>query len=159
MRQNKQLTIILPKHLADLPVRVVGGSVRDELVVGIDTPSHASDTESPVKEYAFIWRNNGYLKVSLEDILWVEADRSYSVIHLTNGRSMVVSFNLAVIEKELPPNRFVRIRRSGIVNLTHIESLTGNSLKIGGRLLTIGREYRTAFLDRFIFLGVRRHKK
>lgn len=69
---------------------------------------------------------------------------------------MVLSFHLAIIEKELPVSDFMRIHRSYIVNLKHVVSLIGNSLNINGKLLTIGREYREHLLERFIFLGVRR---
>lgn len=72
---------------------------------------------------------------------------------------MTVSFNLAVIKKELPANDFVQIHRSYVVNLEHVDYMAGNSLKVGDRLLSIGRGYREAFLDRVIFLGVRKSKR
>lgn len=72
---------------------------------------------------------------------------------------MVISFNLATIEKELPNVDFLRIHRSYIINLKHVISLIGNSLNIEGKLITIGRGYREKLLDRFIFLGVRRKNK
>ncbi len=72
---------------------------------------------------------------------------------------MLVSFHLAVIEKNLPSNDFVRIHRSYIVNLKHVTSLVGNSLNIHGKLLTIGREYRDSFHNRFVFLGIRKMDK
>ena len=35
-----------------------------------------------------------------------------------------------------------------------METLVGNSLKIGNELLAIGREYKDALFERVIFLGV-----
>ncbi|MEG0468091.1 MAG: LytTR family DNA-binding domain-containing protein, partial [Mucinivorans sp.] len=101
---------------------------------------------------------NDYLKISLDELVWIEAAGSYSILHLLGGKSMTLSFNLAVIEKKLPQTEFMRIHRSYIVNLQHITSLIGNSLKLGTQLLIIGREYRDKLLDRFVFLGVRRNK-
>lgn len=37
-------------------------------------------------------------------------------------------------------------------------SMIGNSLRIGGKLLPIGREYKEAFYDRVVFLGTRKNK-
>ena len=48
----------------------------------------------------------------------------------------------------------IRIHRSRIVNLRHVETLVGNRLKIGNELLAIGREYKDALFERVIFLGV-----
>lgn len=157
MKQKLLLEITLPESLSDLPVRIVRGTGGRELVLSLT----ASDAESisgdeSERKYAFIWRQNDYLKVSLDEILWIEADKSYSIIHLSGKRELTVSFNIAVIRKKLPEADFIQIHRSHIVNIRHVESLMGNSLKIGNLWLTIGREYRTIVFDRFIFLGVRR---
>lgn len=157
MKQKLLLEIILPESLSDLPVRIVRGPGCKELVLGLT----ASDAEFVSgngfeQKYAFIWRQNDYLKVSLDEIVWIEADKSYSIIHLTGKREQTVSFNIAVVRKNLPETDFVQIHRSHIINIRHVESLMGNSLKVGNMWLTIGREYRNALFDRFIFLGVRR---
>lgn len=159
MSKKQHLIIILPEKLADVPIQIIRSTSREQLTFNL----HPAEDEStapdrPEKRYSFIWRQNDYLKVALNEILWIEADRSYSNIHLSGDRTMTISFNLAVVERELPRNDFVRIHRSSIVNLQHVVSLSGNCLRIDNRLLTIGREYRNALLDRFIFLGVRRSK-
>ncbi len=150
------MVIVLPESLAELPVRIVRGSHNEELVLDI----RSSETETVCngiteKRYAFIWRQNDYLKVELDEIQWIEADGSYSIVHLTGERMMTVSFSLSVVGKDLSANKFVRIHRSHIIHVAHIRSLVGNSVKIGDRLLSIGREYRKRFLADFIFIGTR----
>lgn len=160
MEKKQQLVIIVPEELAEIPVKVLRGSARKELVLCVKPGEEAIlHNECTCRKYSFVWQRDSYEKIALEDILWIEADRSYSVIHLSNGHSMTVSFNLSVIVKDLPENDFIRIHRSYVINLMHVESLTGNCLKIGNSLLTIGREYRDTFLNRFIFLGIRRSNK
>lgn len=158
MKQKQHLVIILPECMAELPVRIIRSSSDKELILNI----RSSEDEESVcikRKYAFIWRREDYLKVALDEIKWIEAAGSYCVIHLTRERNMTVSFNLAVIKKELPANDFVQIHRSYVVNLEHVDYMAGNSLKVGDRLLSIGRGYREAFLDRVIFLGVRKSKR
>jgi len=157
MKKSQCLEILLPEKLADLPVRIIRSPNQEQLVVSIPDKdvSYADRIE---KKYVFIWRRDDYTKVSTDEILWIEAAKSYSDIHLCGDRTLTISFNLAVVERELPGDDFMRIHRSCIVNLRHVVSLMGNSLKIGDRRLTIGREYRPRLLDRFIFLGVRRAK-
>lgn len=157
MKQKLLLEIILPESLSDLPVRIVRGTGGRELVLSLTAPDAEPVSGNGAEwKYAFIWRQNDYLKVSLDEILWIEADKSYSIIHLSGKRDMTVSFNIAVIRKKLPEADFIQIHRSHIVNIRHVESLMGNSLKIENLWLTIGREYRDIVLDRFIFLGIRR---
>lgn len=159
-QKKKQITIVLPDCMADMPVRVVRGNECSEIIVDIrpvDECLMPVEREEP--KYALVWKHLGYVKVALDEIEWLEADRGYTVLHLTGGRSMIISFNLSVIRRELPPDNFVQIHRSYVINLMHIESMMGNCVKVGDRLLNIGREYKAAFIGRFIFLGVRKPKK
>lgn len=160
MRNKKCLLITLPEELADFPIRIVRGTMDERVLLSMETTDgHIGYSEHTHKKYVFVKRQDGYLKISVDEIMWVEADRSYSTMHLTKNRRVTVSFNLAVVEKELPQDDFMRIHRSCIVNLRHVEQLIGNSLKIGDAVLTIGREFRECVLGRFIFIGTRRNKK
>lgn len=161
MKEKQCLIISLPAHLADLPIQIVRGSGQG-LVCSVQRMDEENNIEYSVgedKKYIFIWRQNDYLKLTLDEILWIEAEGSYSRVYLTGNRNMVISFNLAVIEKDLPGSDFIRIHRSYIINLHHVNSLMGNSFIIEGKLLTIGRAYREDVLSHFIFIGVRRKTK
>lgn len=159
MDTKHKLTITLPEEMADLPIIVIKGTEPGKIILASHPEeSGVSFADSAEKKYTFIWKLNGYAKVRLADILWVKAEGSYSTIHLEHGNDMTVSFNLATIGRKLPASDFVRIHRSYIVNLRHVEAMTGNSFRIGGQLLVIGREFREQVLGRFIFLGVRRDR-
>lgn len=156
MKDNQSIIISLPECLAHIPVEIIRHSGCRGIVMDIASKDYAEDTSAHTKEYAFIWRQSDYLKIRLDEIAYIEAGGSYSKIHLADNRSMMISFHLAVIEKSLPDNDFVRIHRSYIVNLRHVTSLIGNSLNVNGKMLTIGRDYRDDFHKRFVFLGVRK---
>lgn len=159
MKEEQCIVITLPECLSHVPVEIIRSSKSKGIVLDIAEKDGSEFVSNHTKEYAFIWRQSDYLKIRLDEILWIEASVSYSKIHLVNNRSMVISFHLAVIEKNLPGNDFVRIHRSHIVNLRHVTSLIGNSLNVKGHLLTIGREYRDDFHNRFVFLGIRQKGK
>lgn len=156
MKEKQLLVIILPAHMEELPVQIIRGAGYKHLVLSVEQEENISFSTTYEKRYAFIWQQNDYLKVALDDILWIEAAGSYSIFHLTGEKTMMIAFHLAVVEKKLPQADFMRIHRSFIVNLRHVVSLIGNSLKIDNRLLVVGRKYREKLSDRFIFLGVRR---
>lgn len=161
MKPKQHLVITLPEALADLPIRLRRGAHCEEMLLDLlpsDAETEVIRIDPAQRKYAFIWHREDYVKVALDEIQWIEADKSYSIIHLTGQRDLTVSFNLAVVRRALPPAEFVQIHRSFVVNLSHIKGLIGNCVKIGIVRLTIGKEYRNAFLDRFIFLGIRRSR-
>lgn len=158
MRTKESLTIILPEEMEDLPVKIIRGTGCRQLVLSVEPQDNVSFSTTYEKRYAFIWQHNNYLKVALKDILWVKAEGNYTKFHLAEGKTMVVAFNLAVVEKRLPQTDFIRIHRSHIVNLQHVVYLAGNSLKIDNKLLGIGKEYRAALFEHFTFLGIRNEK-
>jgi DNA-binding LytR/AlgR family response regulator len=55
---------------------------------------------------------------SLADIEWLEADANYAIFHL-RGEQVRVRMTLNELERTLDPQRFLRISRSIIINLSH----------------------------------------
>lgn len=60
--------------------------------------------------------------ISVEDLLYIEAEGNYLKLHHHTGRDLYRS-TMASIEKELNPNRFLRIHRSYFVNTTFVKSI------------------------------------
>jgi two-component system LytT family response regulator len=88
--------------------------------------------------------------VPVEDVHWFEADGNYVRLHTGSG-SPLVRETLARFERELDPEKFVRIHRSAMVNLACVRELlreaTGDhTLVLGsGARLTVSRSHREAF--------------
>lgn len=160
MESNYQMTIILPEEMAELPVFVVQGSGAQRLVVNVN-PADAGVVfgEKPEEKYLFLQDYGKYLKIAFDDILWIEAEGSYSVFHLKGKRKIMVSTHLAAVERQLSLSDFLRIHRSHIVNLKNVEALIGNCIKIGDKDLNIGREFRKRITDHFVFIKVHRGEK
>ncbi len=64
---------------------------------------------------------NGLLFADVEDLLYLQADSSYTLIFTVQGQRHLVSKNLKEFEKILPPNIFLRIHRSYIINVNKIK--------------------------------------
>lgn len=150
-KKNQCLVITLPESLAEFPVRVETNPDCMGIMLNI-----VPDSENNAK-YLFILNQSVYRKVNRDDVLWIEASGSYSIIHLRDSRPMIVSFNLSTVGRDLPPDDFVRIHRSYIVNMKNVDMLSGNSVWIGGRSFCIGRGYRKAFFSHFVFIGSRKN--
>lgn len=145
---NSEIVIILPSEMKDCPVRVVRGADLEELPVRSNLNSH-------VKQDTLVWYQNGYVHLTLDEIMWIKASSSYCHLYATCNRKFTLSYPLARIEERLPGDTFIRIHRSYLINIRHVKGLSGRSFLIGNQVLKISDEYRKKVFERFIFLGVR----
>ena len=81
------------------------------------------------------------------DIAWIEAAHNYVEIH-EDKRSHLLRETMGGIEQKLPPEKFVRISRSVIVNVDRVKELQPTfygEYKVtlhNGKCLTLSRRYR-----------------
>ena len=63
---------------------------------------------------------NGFVAFFEDEILYIKADGVYSLIHLANGKEVIISQNLGKIEEQLGLPELIKIHRSVIVNANYI---------------------------------------
>ena len=102
------------------------------------TPVEAAD---PEKDHLFVRYKGRFEKVPQSDILWVEADESYSKIH-TEARTYTVTFKLKVMEERLSHPSLIRVHRSYIVNVDKVNAIAENDLLIGNQSIPVSKSYR-----------------
>ena len=57
------------------------------------------------------------------EILYLEADQNYSILHFENGRKSLSAFTLKYLHNKLEINHFLRIHRSYLLNPSFIRSI------------------------------------
>jgi two-component system, LytTR family, response regulator len=60
--------------------------------------------------------------VNVSEILWIEAEDYYVMVHSARGRHMLRA-TLASLEERLDPRMFLRVHRTAIVNLDHVRAV------------------------------------
>lgn len=113
-----------------------------------DTQLLPADCFLPIPGCLFLRNGNSFLKVLFDDILWLEADSNYTIIHTRNGK-FTYSCVLKKFEEKLPSNDFVRVHRSFIVNLKNVTGFEGNLLLIGDKEIPVNRSYKSLVFKRF----------
>lgn len=106
--------------------------------------SSQTDTLEPVKmerEYQYFKVNKEMVKLYLEDILWIESLKDYVRIHTISG-TLVSYLRISYLEEKLPPERFVRIHKSFIIALEHIQAISAMYIRINNEEIPIGRIYK-----------------
>ena len=108
--------------------------------------------ENPSKQSTeiFIKNNSSLVRLKFEDILWIEALENYVVVN-TYKDKFTIHFTMKSITDKIPVDRFVRVHRSFIVNISQIKEIEGNIIVIktetGGKLIPIGKSYKTKLLE------------
>lgn len=63
----------------------------------------------------------GFTVLKLEEIIYCEAERSYSIFHLEGNKTITVSRPLLEYDQVLQDTSFLRIHKSFLINLLHVK--------------------------------------
>lgn len=136
----------------------------DELLAAINKIGHVSSnlvsdtynskTNNPKNDNRLAlptWE--GLIFVSEEEILYCEADRNYTTVHLNNSESILVCKPLNYFEELLPSKAFCRTHHSFLVNTMHIQRYIkgrgGYVIMRNGAKVEISIRLKNNFLERF----------
>lgn len=84
------------------------------------------------------------IKINFDDVLYIEALSTYSVL-VTTAQKHIVYLTLKALSERLPFAHFVRVHRSYIVNVRRIEAIEDNMLKLGQYEVPVGKSYQEEF--------------
>lgn len=106
-----------------------------------ETP--APEISSSFQEvFIYIKSDKKTFKVLLKDILYVESLKDSLVVHTLHQGELLTYQTISHIEKKLPPEKFLRIHRSFIIGLRHLNSFSAVYVHVAGKDLPIGRTYK-----------------
>ena len=87
------------------------------------------------------------LKINFKDVEHIEALNNYIVIH-TPPTNHIIYLTMKEMEAGLPPDKFIRIHKSFIINLDKVTMLEGNIIMIDKLTFPIGVSFKTNLLKR-----------
>ncbi len=108
------------------------------------------ETLSKESTEIFIKNNNSLVRVKFEDILWIEALENYVVVNTFKDK-YTIHFTMKSIAEKMPADKFVRVHRSFIVNMSKVKSIEDNSVIIksesGSKVIPIGKSYKDQLMN------------
>ena len=137
----------LLKPISDERLKDAINKIKDE------NPGISLETKDEVIKYKytdriFIMDKNLIRFILLESISCISAARDYSFIETLDGKKNIIMRSMNDWESRLPHEHFVRVHRSYIVNINHIEKIIRNStssakifLKNHSEPVTLSRTY------------------
>lgn len=95
----------------------------------------------------FVRYKEKMIKIMLGDILYMEADRNYSRI-FTNDREYLLSITLKTIEEKMSLQLFMRIHRSYLINIIHVDEVAESYVMIAKKSIPLGTGMREQLMHR-----------
>ena len=108
----------------------------------LDTLSTPAETKKE-QGFIFVKANKKMVKVFLDEILYIEAQKNYLLI-VTTKESLLSYQSITAMSERLPSDLFVRIHRSFIISISHVDAFTNTSVTINGKELPIGKNYKSS---------------
>ena len=103
----------------------------------------------PEEDHIYLKVEYQLVRVALADIRYVEGLKDYVKVHLASATRPLLSLtSLRGMEEKLPARQFMRIHRSYIVGLNHIQAVGRGTVQIAGETLPVSDGHREAF-DQF----------
>jgi DNA-binding LytR/AlgR family response regulator len=107
----------------------------------------ASDRPFILSDRIFVRQREKMIKIIVADILYIEADRNYCRI-FTKNNEYVLSITLKTIEEKLTNHIFLRVHRSYIVNLSHIDAVADDHVIINQKAMPVSEGLKEKLLQR-----------
>jgi DNA-binding LytR/AlgR family response regulator len=108
---------------------------------------NGEEARSDQDDHVFVKTGGRLVKLNLAELLYVEAQGDYMLLHTPSDKYLVHSTMKAMAER-LPESDFVRVHRSYVVRLDQIKDIEDRSLVIGRAVIPIGATHKDKLMER-----------
>lgn len=98
----------------------------------------------------YVRQGDAFKRIEWSKILYAEGMQNYVKLHFKN-ETLVIHQTMASLEEMLPTGSFFRIHRSYLVNISCIESVSGNRLFVNGRELPVSGQRMSELLNTVVY--------
>lgn len=99
-------------------------------------------------QFLFLKSDYKIRRINFNDILYIEGLKDYVKVFIQNSPKPVLSLSsLKVLETRLPPEKFMRVHRSFIVNLEKIVTIERSRIVFGKEYIPVGDQYKEKFQE------------
>jgi len=110
-------------------------------------------TNSETSDRITVYTLQGFHNLQLKQIIRLQSDSNYTVLHLLDGAKITVAKTLKDYDIQLSEKGFLRVHRSHLVNVTHIQSYLkeegGTILMSDDSKVEVSRRKKSKFLAKY----------
>lgn len=113
--------------------------------IAVSNYSNKPDSQQPI-EFIMVKDGYDYIKVFLDEIVFIQSDQNYAVLELKNGKKLMVRSTLSEMLEKLPERQFLKINRSTIINIQYVTTVQTEKVLIGKIDFSISKPIREEIL-------------
>lgn len=114
----------------------------DRFTQAVDKAKRRMGHDTGDSKIIIVKQDYNNIRISTDNIRYIEAMENYSKIHLKDGKISVAHHTLKNLMSMLPENLFIRIHKSFLAPVNDIESFTRGSVRLKDDIsLPVGRQY------------------
>ncbi|MDP3441423.1 MAG: LytTR family DNA-binding domain-containing protein, partial [Ignavibacteria bacterium] len=108
--------------------------------------NYQKESVKTTANHLFVKSDYKLIRIGLDDIKYIESQHEYIEIHMVNSNPVMTQLSLKSIEEQLPPDRFMRVHRSYIVNLAKVSVIERNRIVFDGKVyIPVSEQYKEKF--------------
>jgi len=109
--------------------------------------SHTSSNKNDsLSSEMYIRQGDSFIKIVWEDILYVESMQNYLKLHFED-KYFIIHQTMSSLEELLPKDSFFRIHKSYLVNISHIDLVSGGRIFVKGKELPLSKHKKNDLLN------------
>lgn len=109
--------------------------------------SKSADVQSS-QDHLFVKSGYKLVRIELSDIKYIESMHEYVRIFLLNDKPVMTLASMKSIEEQLPPEKFLRVHRSFIVNTARIKVIERNRIVFDNNVyIPVSDQYKAKFQE------------
>jgi len=94
----------------------------------------------------FVRNHEKMVKIIIKDIYYIEAERNYCRI-FSKDKEYLLVMTLKDMSEKLPQGQFVRVHRSYIVNVAHVEEVAISHIAVDKKAIPISKSFRNDLMN------------
>lgn len=114
-----------------------------------ETSNNTENDTSVTDRTLFIKSDGKLVKINLAELHLIEGVKDYVKLWVGDQSYMVHSTMKNMEEQLAVYTNMLRVHKSYIVNISHVQEVDGNMLKLGNQTVVVGNTYKDAFSEAF----------
>ncbi len=138
--------ITFPRFLSAVE-RIRNHNVTKESISAI-----SSETKSIYKDEIFVNTDKRLVRISVDKICVVEAKGDYILVKMEDQKVHIVRSRFKNMEERLSPDKFIKVHRSYIINISKIVDIEDSSILVNNEIVPISRSHRSEVIEKLNLL-------
>jgi len=112
------------------------------------TVNNQKESIRTTANHLFVKSDYKLIRIGLDEVRYIESQHEYIKIHLVNSNPVLTQLSLKSIEELLPSDRFMRVHRSYIINLSKVSVIERNRIVFDGKVyIPVSGQYKEKFQE------------